>query len=352
MSVPRPVRPRHGIVLGKFLPPHLGHVYLVDFARRYADELTVIVGSLAAEPIAGELRRDWARELFPDSEVLHLTDENPQDPSEHPEFWRIWRESLRRILKKPVDLVFASERYGHRLAHELDATFVAVDPLRTVIPVSGTAIRNDPLRHFAYLPPCVRAYFVRRVCIFGPESTGKSTLARELAAHFDTIAVPEYARTYLTARADAAMALVGAPASLPPTPLPVYVHDMEPIARGQLAAEAALARQASRVLFCDTDVLTTQLWSETLFGTCTPWLREQAQRARYDLTLLCDVDVPWVADPVRYLPGERESFFNRCQAALAAAGRPYVVLRGSWEERRRCAIAAVAALPGATAACP
>ena len=79
------------MVLGKFLPPHLGHVYLIEFAREYVDDLSVVVGTLRAEPIPGELRFLWMRELFPDVRVVHLTDENPQHPEEHPEFWRIWQ---------------------------------------------------------------------------------------------------------------------------------------------------------------------------------------------------------------------------------------------------------------------
>lgn len=104
-----------GLVLGKFMPPHLGHVYLVDFARAYASDITVVVGTLAREPIPGALRFEWMRELAPSANVVHLTDENPQEPHEHPRFWDIWRESLLRVAPKP-DYVFASEMYGARLA--------------------------------------------------------------------------------------------------------------------------------------------------------------------------------------------------------------------------------------------
>src|SRR5205823_888204 len=79
----------HGMLLGKFLPPHLGHVYLAEFASRYADRLTVVVCSLRREPIPGELRSRWMRELFPLADVVHLTDELPQEPAEHPDFWEL-----------------------------------------------------------------------------------------------------------------------------------------------------------------------------------------------------------------------------------------------------------------------
>ena len=172
----------HGLILGKFLPPHAGHVYLVEFARRRCDQLTVVVGSLGREPIPGALRFQWMKELFPTVHVIHLTDENPQTPDEHPDFWAIWKASLERILPHRPQRVFASERYGVPLADLFGATFIPVDPGRLALPTSGTAVRADPWGHWEFLPRTVRPHFLRRISIFGPESTGKSTLAHQLAA--------------------------------------------------------------------------------------------------------------------------------------------------------------------------
>ncbi len=313
-----------GMVLGKFLPPHTGHVYLVDFARAYVDDLTVVVGTLAREPIAGELRVKWMRELFPQVRVVHLTDENPQYPHEHPDFWAIWKASLLRVLPAPPDLVFASDSYGHELAAVLGASYVPVDAARAAVPICATKVREDPMAHWEYLPRCVRPHFLRRVCVFGPESTGKSTLAARLAAHYRTQWVPEYARGLLEGREGR-----------------VAAADMPLIAKGQHASETALAPSANRVLFCDTDPLATVLWSEALFGAVDTEVRAAGDAASYDLTLLTDVDVPFVPDPVRYLPDERASFFARCEEALTARGRPFVRLRGSWDERFAAACAAV-----------
>src|SRR5207302_10464947 len=129
------------------------------------------------------------------------------------------------------DFVFASEDYGRRLAEELGAKFVPVDRERGAVPVSGTAVRSDPMANWSFIPRCVRPYFAKRVCVFGPESSGKTTLARRLADHFRTAWVPEYARTLLEANGG-----------------DVRCEDMEVIARGQAAAEDALARNANRVL--------------------------------------------------------------------------------------------------------
>ena len=315
-----------GMVLGKFLPPHAGHVYLGEFARRWVDDLTIVVGTLAREPIAGAQRVAWMHELFPFDRVVHLADENPQDPSEHPEFWSIWKASLLRVLSAPPDVVFASEAYGEKLADVLGARFVAVDPARSIVPVSGTAIRADPLRHWAYLPRCVRPHFVKRVSIIGPESTGKTTLARSLAARFETRSVPEWARTLIEQRGT----LEGV--------------DWIDFVRGQIASEEAIARDANQVLICDTDPVVTPLWAEALLGACPAELRAAAGGRPYDLTLLTYPDVPWVRDDVRYLPGAGEAFFARCEDELRRAGRRYEILRGSWEEREASALRLVRSL--------
>lgn len=316
-----------GLVLGKFLPPHRGHVYLCEFARTYVDELTVVVGTLKSEPIPGALRHQWMRELVPGARVIHLDEELPQDPSEHPEFWRVWKEALLRVLPAVPDFVFASEGYGKALAELFGATFVPVDLSRSAVPVSGTKIRSDPMRYWDYLPRCVRPHFARRVCVFGPESTGKSTLARDLAARFETVWVPEYARTHLEAQGGK-----------------VGPDDIPKIARGQRAAEDALARDANRALILDTDLLETTIWSEVLFGSCPDEVRAEAERRSCGLYLLTDVDVPWVPDAVRYLPDERRSFFDRCRRALEERKRRFIVLSGAWDKRLAEAAAAVEAL--------
>lgn len=318
---------RTGVVLGKFMPPHLGHKHLVDFARHYVDELTVMVGSLPTEPIPGVLRYEWMRQIFPDVRVVHLTDENPQYPEEHPDFWQIWQESMLSRMPAPPDYLFASEDYGWKLAQVLGAQFVPVDVQRQLVPTSGTAIRQAPWTNWSYLPELVRPYFVGRVCVFGPESTGKSTLTQHLAAHFQTTYVPEYARTHIEAHQGK-----------------LEREDMLMIAQGHAASEDALAYRANKLLFTDTDLLATTIWSDVLFGSCDPWIQREAAQRHYDLTLLLDVDVPWVADQVRYLPEDRRGFFERCEATLKDHGRDYVVLSGSWEDRFARAVEVVEAL--------
>ena len=308
-----PPLPKSGMVLGKFMPPHEGHLHLIEFAKNYAEDLTVVVCTLKSEPIPGNLRYTWMREIFPGLRIMQLTDEIPQDPTEHPNFWKIWHDSLLRVLPQKPDYVFASESYGWKLAETLGAEFVPC-PLERI--TSGTAIRNNPYQNWRFLPNCVRPYFLRRICIIGPESTGKTTLEKDLAKQFDTLMVPEYARTLLEAQGGK-----------------ITAADIPKIARGQIASEEALARYANKLLICDTDLLTTFIWSEVLFGDCPSWIRQEVEKKTYDLYLLTDLDVPWVPDPVRYLPHDRDSFLDRCIQELKSRRRKYIQLSGSKENR-------------------
>ncbi|WP_443750421.1 AAA family ATPase [Asticcacaulis solisilvae] len=322
-------RPQTGFILGKFMPPHNGHVYLCEFARASCRRLTILVCSLDGDPIPGKQRFAWMRSLFPDCDVQWCHEPLPQEPAAHPDFWPIWRDVVRRYAGQP-DVVFASEPYGVRLAQETGARFVPVDPGRQAVPVSATMIRTDPFRHWPHIPAPVRPWFVRRVCLFGPESTGKSSLAVRLAVHFDTVFVPEYARTYtgvFGVRVDAT--------------------DLERIAQGQAASVAAAKPQASRILVEDTDTVLTAVWSDMLLGSRTPGLGTVAEPA--DLYLLCDIDLPWEDDGTRYFAdiADRRRFMDACRAELERRGLRYVVIHGMGEAREQAAIDAIrTAFPG------
>ncbi|HEY7543799.1 MAG TPA: AAA family ATPase [Blastocatellia bacterium] len=319
-----------GMILGKFMPVHRGHQHLIDFARRRVDHLTVLVCSLESEPIPGHLRYEWVRELYPDVNVVHCADENPSEPKDHSQFWEIWLASIRRFIPVGPDYVFTSEYYGDELAARLGARHLLVDLDRKTVPVSATMIRERPFDNWQFIPECVRPYFAKRVAIVGPESTGKTTLAAELARHFETICAPEFARDYLDRKyGESALELI--------TP-----DDIEAIARGQIATEDAMARKCNRLLVCDTELITTTLWSEHFFGACSDWIRREARERNYDLYLLTDFDAPWVADSQRVSDFLRKDFFDKIRGALA--GRRYEIISGSYKERLQKAVGAVGAI--------
>lgn len=295
-------------------------------AQRQVDELCVVLFSKPREPIPGALRLAWLRELLPGASVFHVDRDNKVD-FDDPDAWNFWVSAIRDVLPKDPALVFSSEAYGDELARRLRARHVLVDPQRRQVPITATQIRAHPLDHWEYIPPPVRPYFVRRVAILGAESTGKTTLARALADHFQTVWVPEYAREVL------------ATGSLPCTP-----QDMLLIARGQVALEDRWARQANRLLICDTNLLTTQVWHEHYFGDCPPEIQRLASERTANLYLLCGPDVPWVSDGLRDSPNHRQWFHERFQHELAARALPTRLLTGQFDRRLAEAVAAVEAL--------
>ena len=311
-----------GLVFGRFLVPHLGHQYLFDFAQNYADELWLIIVTRSTDPIAAELRLSWLKEMAPKAQIIQLNDENLA--ATQPDFGQAWEQTLRSTLPYVPDYLFASEEYGWTLAELLGMQYVPVNHAKTLVPISATLLRSDPMKYWQYLPPVVRPYFVKRVCIYGPESTGKTTLAIDLAQHYQTKFVEEYARGLLENKNGQC-----------------DYEDLEKIARGQRASEMALARQANRLLFSDTDLLTTTVWSNVLFGTCPEWLYEAANVMTYDLYLVTDIDVPWIDDNQRYLFDIRREFLDLCVQALEERNRPYVMISGTWEERFSKAVQAV-----------
>lgn len=312
-----------GLIIGKFMPPHAGHQYLIDYARARVEHLTIILFSKSAEPIPGDLRVQWLREIASDAEVLHVTAEHAVD-FQSADAWDFWTRSIRQVYLHRPDIVFSSEEYGEELARRLGARHVLVDPERKYIPISSTRIREHPLECWEFLSPGVRAYYVKRVCILGAESTGKTTLAMALAKHYNTIWVPEYAREYLEA--------VNRPCEL---------SDMVPIADGQVALEDSLARQANRVLICDTNLLVTMTWSEHYWGLVPDRIRQLADRQRYDLYFVTDLDIPWVGDGLRDRPNAREWFHTRYIHGLEERSLSYVVLSGTHEERMARACQAI-----------
>lgn len=165
---------------------------------------------------------------------------------------------------------------------------------------------------------------IYKVAITGPESTGKSTIAKALAAHFNTSWVPEYARDYIK-KLDR----------------PYQKEDLLKIAEGQLAQESELAKSANSYLFCDTELLVIKIWYEYKYGMANPYIIEQYHQTHYDLYLLMDIDLPWHYDPQREHPEKRRFFFDWFESELIRKKSNYMIVHGSHEERLQNAIQTV-----------
>ena len=164
-----------------------------------------------------------------------------------------------------------------------------------------------------------------KIALFGPESTGKTTLAKQLAAHYDTVWTPEFARDYLQEKWDKEQKICD-------------VNDMLPIAYGQVKLENENLAVANKYLFCDTNLLVTKVFSEMYYNYCDPLLAKAAQEHEYDLFFLTDIDVPWEKDDIRDKSEGRESVFEIFKQSLISNKKPFITLSGNRELRLKKAV--------------
>lgn len=165
-----------------------------------------------------------------------------------------------------------------------------------------------------------------KVVLFGPESTGKTTLSEQLARHYNTVWVPEYAREYLQDKWNNERKTC-------------EPHDLLPIAEGQMKLENHLTRKASEVLICDTDLMETKVYSEAYYlGYCDPILEKYALENTYDLYFLTYIDIPWEKDDLRDKPDERERMFLYFKDTLEKYHRNFVILKGDKKTRLATAV--------------
>lgn len=166
-----------------------------------------------------------------------------------------------------------------------------------------------------------------RVVLTGSESTGKTTLAGELARHFGAPLVPEFVRGFAEQRGGV-----------------IEFSDHGPIARGQMALEDEYIASGGDLVVQDTDLLSTVVYCRHYFGRCPPWIEEAAAARRPDLYLLCEIDAPWVADGVRDRGDRREEMQSLFRDEVRATEVPSVALHGDAPTRLAAAVTAIAAL--------
>lgn len=170
-----------------------------------------------------------------------------------------------------------------------------------------------------------------KIAIYGPESTGKTTLSNQLADHFKTEWAPEFAREYLQQKWDSKKEICSP-------------EDLLPIAVGQMKLENSALQKTKNYLFLDTCLMTTKVFSEIYYGFCDSKLDKAARKHQYDLFFLTNIDVPWEKDDLRDSPKEREITFEKFKQALIENNKPFIVLTGNPETRFQKAIAIIEGL--------
>jgi HTH-type transcriptional regulator, transcriptional repressor of NAD biosynthesis genes len=309
-----------GVVIGKFYPLHKGHNYLIETALSQVDELTVIVGHRKphyknGQLISGYQRASWIKQIHPTVHKIYIVDDkyDIDDP-------KIWAENAIRLIGHKPDLVFTSENYGEPFAKTMGSKHILVDKARLKVPISGTKVRTNPLKNLEFLHPIVRAYFVKRVAIVGAESSGKTTLAKDLAKHFKTNWVPEYGRMYSEGKLfnnygtwDSAE----------------FVH----IAQKQNEMEDKLAETAEKVLICDTNAFATSIWHERYMKFFSESVQNLAKKRKYDLVIVTDASIRFEQDGTRDGEHIRNWMQQRFLDELEKSHVPYIFLSGSREKR-------------------
>lgn len=165
---------------------------------------------------------------------------------------------------------------------------------------------------------------MKRIAITGPESTGKSTLSMALSQHFNCPLVDEYAREYLSG-----------------LHRPYVYEDIETIALQQMKSENILLAANPTMLISDTELIVIKIWMDHRFGIIPHWLEEKIFERRFDLYLLCNVDIEWESDPMREHPQLRDYFFHKYKSELIRYGFPYIIIEGNREERFNKALSGI-----------
>ncbi len=309
---------KRGLVIGKFMPIHAGHIALIQFASSLCDELIVSMSYQADDVIPGQLRFSWLQEIFRDNPKVKpalVKDDFDDESLAWPERTKVWAEFLKKRYGK-IDVMVSSEEYGTFLDEYLGAVHIPFDPARKQIPVSATLIREKPFTYWEYIPAVVRPYFVKKICFYGPESTGKSVMAKQMAAYYQTEFVPEVAREIVSSNE-------------------FTIDEIIKIGYAQTERIIDKAKAANKILFCDTDLITTQIYCRHYLGVIPDILYELEKKITYNQYFLFDIDVPWVGDGMRDLGESRQVMFEIFKHELEIRNISYLLVKGDYKERER-----------------
>lgn len=309
---------KRGLVIGKFMPVHEGHMALIRFASTRCDELIVSMSYTGLDPIPFHLRFSWLKEITNDDSKIKpelIKDDFDDESLPWPERIKIWACFLEKCYGV-VHVIVSSEEYGPMLAAHMGVAHITFDSKRTRVSVSASMIRQQPFSNWKFIPPIARPYFVKKICLYGPESTGKSMMSRYLAELFQTEYVPEVAREIINSN-------------------DFTTDDIIKIGQAQTERILEKAKTANKILFCDTDLITTQIYCRYYLGEVPPMLQELEKQITYDQYFLFDIDVPWVADGLRDLSNSRQSMFDLFKSELEIRHIPYLLVKGDYEEREQ-----------------
>ena len=314
---------KSGFVFGKFYGFHMGHKFLADTALQNCEKVTILICSLPSEKIPGDLRYEWIKEIYKDNPkaiVKWMHRDVPQYPEEHPYFWTIWTKIANEYCPD-MDILFTSELYGEIYSKYIGVKHQMVDLERKNVPICATNIRNDPFSNWEFIPDVVKPYFTKRIAIMGPESTGKSTLTEKLSNYYNTEFVEEYGRVVYERNGNK-----------------VTIDDFIPISIGRQQLEDEKLKKANKILFCDTEDITTYYLSKEYCGDdylqVKDWFEDKIGKSKkYDIYLLLQPDCEWVQDGTRSFNNIRWEQYDIIKNHLIKNECYFIEIFGNWDER-------------------
>ncbi len=306
-----------GLILGKFMPIHKGHLSMINFALTQCEELVILLCVNKKEPIPGKMRKKWLHQLFDNQnkiQIKYAVTELPNTSVSSKSVSRQWADYIRKKLPE-IDIIFTSEKYGDYVAEYLKIKHIQYDCLRAKTPVSAEKIRKNPHQYWDYIPDNVQPYFVKKICIHGAESTGKSILAERLARYFNTEFVPEMARFVIGKSQDCTY------------------NDILKIAEVHAREINNKLLKANKILICDTNLLTTKVYSQYLFHKKPKFENWIEQANKMDYYLFLDIDVPYHQDGTRLGEYTQKELHAEFRAILTEEKTEFQIINGYWQSR-------------------
>lgn len=319
-----------GMIGGKFLPLHLGHVYAIQQASSQVDKLYVVLSSSELRDRAickksnikymdNILRMSWLGEVFAKSPNIILVNRVDQY-SDYDYNWSLESEEIKKLIPEEITHVFSSEEnYTEYFSTGYPkAKHIVIDNNRSLIPISATGIRSNPLDNWKFLPLPVQKYFTKKVCIVGTESCGKTVLSNKLTSILNTRSVLETGIDYCLK----------------------YKNELTNDSFDLIAMEHYLNQDkalsnSNKVLIVDSDAIITKYYAEMYLSYKSDIIESIIKKQKYDLVLYLEPDIPWVDDGLRFA-GEDEirlSNNNKLKEMYLSYGSNIVIVSGNYEKR-------------------
>lgn len=320
-----------GMIGGAFDPLHIGHINAVIKAASMCEDLYIVLSySRSRDFIPMEYRYRWLRNSFRHLQNTHivLLEDMAESKSEYDtnDYWEKGRDEIVNQIGKKIDVVFCGDDYKQSKRYEKLYSCDVIYFNRNDYPISSTKIRENPFKYWDYIPTICRPYFTKKVLIVGGESTGKSTLTANLALSYNTNYLEEVGRDVCDYAGSEDL---------------MIEEDFQTILLNHKLKEMELLKQSNRLLFVDTDALTTKFYAQFLLTDNAQLKRTEDlanainQINRFDLVFFLEPTVAFVQDGTRNttIEADREKYSNQIKSLLNEANIKYHCLSGDYLNR-------------------